>query len=45
MPSLDKKTLALIVSLLLNLLGGAGVIPPVADDDCPPVSVEPAGGQ
>ena len=46
MPSLDKKTVALIVSLILNLLGGAGIIPPVAGDDCPPaLTVEPAGAQ
>jgi len=26
---LDKRTIALVLSLLLNLLGGTGTIPPV----------------
>ncbi len=33
---LDKKTITLIVSVLLNIAGGFGVVPPVSGADCPP---------
>lgn len=37
MPSIDKKTLCIIVSVLLNLLGGLGVIDPVVGGpECAP---------
>jgi hypothetical protein len=32
----DKKTITLIVSILLNIAGGFGVVPPVSGSDCPP---------
>lgn len=38
---LDKKTLALILSVLLNILGGTGTVEPLFDDAepvCPPTA-------
>src|SRR5262245_46883952 len=50
LPSIRKADIILILSLLLNLLGGAGVLPPatrlvdVPADVCPPAGVAPAEG-
>ena len=38
---LDKKTIALILSVLLNILGGTGTVEPLFDEPdavCPPVT-------
>jgi hypothetical protein len=43
---LDKKTLALILSVLLNILGGTGTVAPPFDDPdpvCPPTTTVDAG--
>jgi hypothetical protein len=38
----DKKTIGLILSILLNIAGGFGVVPPVTGNgaDCPPATGE-----
>ncbi len=38
---IDMKTIALCVSLVLNLLGGSGLVPPVTGPDCPPPAAAP----
>lgn len=38
---LDKKTIALVLSVALNLLGGTGTIPPINGTDCPPSPASP----
>lgn len=35
---LDAKTIVLFLSLLLNALGGSGIVPPVTAPECPPAS-------
>lgn len=41
---IDKKTIALVLSVLLNVLGGTGVVPPVTGGPapCPACPVCPA---
>ena len=36
------QTIALVLSVLLNALGGAGVIPPISAPSCPPAVAAPA---
>lgn len=43
---LDKKTIALILSVLLNILGGTGTVQPLFDAPdpiCPPTTTVDAG--
>lgn len=41
---LDAKTIALLVSFILNLLGGTGTIEPVVGGpECPAAPAPPAG--
>lgn len=43
----DKPTIALILSVLLNVAGGFGIVPPVtgAAPACPPAAPAPAVAQ
>jgi len=39
---LDAKTVALILSFLLNILGGTGTVQPLVGDECSPAPAAPA---
>ncbi len=38
MPKLTVQNIIMALSLLLNALGGTGIIPPVVGPSCPPVT-------